>query len=51
MMGCLGLPPQVYADDPTNDAHDPYLNEDEYQAFYTPPDPLPTRCRQVSPAT
>ena len=24
-----------------NDAHDPYFNEDEYQAFYTPPDPLP----------
>lgn len=34
--------PPASADDPTNDAHDPYFNEDEYQAFYTPPDPLPT---------
>ncbi len=33
--------PRAFADDPTNDAHDPYFNEDEYQAFYTPPDPLP----------
>jgi triacylglycerol lipase len=33
--------PFAHADDPTNDAHDPYFNEDEYQAFYTPPDPLP----------
>jgi hypothetical protein len=33
--------PPAFADDPTNDAHDPYFNEDEYQAFYTPPDPLP----------
>lgn len=35
-------PPAFADDDPTNDAHDPYFNEDEYQAFYTPPDPLPT---------
>ena len=34
-------PPAFADDDPTNDAHDPYFNEDEYQAFYTPPDPLP----------
>lgn len=27
--------------DPTNDARDPKYNEDEYIAFYTPPDPLP----------
>lgn len=33
--------PFAHADDPTNEAHDPYFNEDEYQAFYTPPDPLP----------
>lgn len=31
----------VADDDPTIDAHDPYYNEDEYQAFYTPPAPLP----------
>ncbi|GFG51703.1 triacylglycerol lipase [Mycolicibacterium agri] len=36
-----GPAPPAGADDPTNDAHDPYFNEDEYQAFYTPPDPLP----------
>ncbi|OBK77688.1 triacylglycerol lipase [Mycobacterium sp. 1274761.0] len=35
------MAPPVFADDPTNDAHDPYFNEDEYQEFYTPPDPLP----------
>ncbi|WP_234834842.1 lipase family protein [Mycolicibacterium stellerae] len=35
------MAPPVLADDPTNDAHDPYFNEDEYQEFYTPPDPLP----------
>ncbi|BBY17212.1 lipase family protein [Mycolicibacterium litorale] len=29
------------ADDPTIDDHHPYFNEDEYQAFYTPPEPLP----------
>ena len=35
-------PPHALADDdPTNDAPDPYFNEDEYQEFYTPPDPLP----------
>lgn len=27
--------------DPTNDLRDPKYNEDEYIAFYTPPDPLP----------
>src|SRR5688572_26443286 len=31
----------AFADDPTIDHHHPYFNEDEYQAFYTPPDPLP----------
>ena len=41
LIGSLGIAPPVRADDPTNDAHDPYFNEDEYQAFYTPPDPLP----------
>ncbi len=34
-------PPPASADDPTIDDHNPYFNEDEYQAFYTPPDPLP----------
>ena len=29
--------------DPTNDVRDPKYNEDEYVAFYTPPDPLPPR--------
>ena len=33
--------PGAWADDPTVDNHDPYFNEDEYQAFYTPPNPLP----------
>ncbi len=33
--------PQAHADDPTIDDHHPYFNEDEYQAFYTPPAPLP----------
>ncbi len=37
----IGTAPPGLADDPTNDAYDPYFNEDEYQAFYTPPDPLP----------
>lgn len=41
LIGSLGIAPPVSADDPTNDAHDPYFNEDEYQEFYTPPDPLP----------
>jgi len=27
--------------DPTNDVRDPKYNEDEYTAFYTPPEPLP----------
>jgi len=40
-------PPAFADDDPTNDAHDPYFNEDEYQAFYTPP----IRCRPVRRAT
>jgi Secretory lipase len=33
--------PQARADDQSNDDHHPYFNEDEYAAFYTPPDPLP----------
>ncbi|OBA93906.1 triacylglycerol lipase [Mycobacteriaceae bacterium 1482268.1] len=41
LIGSIGNAPLVFADDPTNDAHDPYFNEDEYQEFYTPPDPLP----------
>ena len=42
LIGSLGIAPPVLADDdPTNDAHDPYFNEGEYQEFYTPPDPLP----------
>ena len=41
LVGSIGVAPPVSADDPTNDAYDPYFNEDEYQAFYTPPDPLP----------
>ena len=40
MIGYLGLAPQAFAD-PSNDGHDTYFNEDE----------LPTRYRQVSPAT
>ena len=41
LIGSIGVSPPVHADDPTNDTYDPYFNEDEYQAFYTPPDPLP----------
>ena len=41
LIGSIGIAPPGLADDPTNDAHDPYFNEDEYQEFYTPPDPLP----------
>ena len=41
LIGSIGVSPPTHADDPTNDAHDPYFNEDEYQEFYTPPDPLP----------
>jgi hypothetical protein len=42
LIGSIGIaPPTVADDDPTNDAHDPYFNEDEYQEFYNPPDPLP----------
>ncbi len=41
LIGSIGVAPPVSADDPTNDTYDPYFNEDEYQAFYTPPDPLP----------
>ena len=33
--------PHAHGDDPTNDSHDAYFNEDEYQAFYTAPEPLP----------
>lgn len=36
------VPPVAWADpDPVNDLRDPKYNEDEYIAFYTPPDPLP----------
>lgn len=41
LIGSIGVAPPGFADDPTNDTYDPYYNEDEYQAFYTPPDPLP----------
>ncbi len=41
LVGSVGVAPPVSADDPTNDTYDPYFNEDEYQAFYAPPDPLP----------
>jgi triacylglycerol lipase len=42
LIGSIAIAPPGFADDdPTNDAHDAYFNEDEYQAFYTPPDPLP----------
>ena len=41
LIGSIGVAPPTFADDPTNDAHDPYFNEDTYQEFYTPPDPLP----------
>jgi hypothetical protein len=30
LIGSLGIAPPVLADDPTNDAHDPYFNEDDY---------------------
>jgi Secretory lipase len=36
-----GGAPFAAADDPTLDNPHAYFNEDEYQAFYTPPDPLP----------
>jgi len=39
--GCIGVASPTFGDDPTNDARDPYFNEDTYQEFYTPPDPLP----------
>jgi triacylglycerol lipase len=38
LLVCSGVP--AYADDP-NHPDDPTYNEDEYAAFYTPPDPLP----------
>ena len=41
LIGSIGVASPIFADDPTNDAHDPYFNEDTYQEFYTPPDPLP----------
>jgi triacylglycerol lipase len=41
LIGSIEVSPPTHADDPTNDAHDPYFNEDGYQEFYTPPDPLP----------
>jgi len=40
LIGCVGIAPAAVAD-PSNDAWHPYFNEDEYAAFYTPPDPLP----------
>lgn len=38
LIGCLagGFAPRASADD-----QDPYYNENEYTAFYTPPDPIP----------
>ena len=51
LVGSVGVAPPVSADDPTNDTYDPYFNEDEYQAFYTPPDPAPAGCaRRPDPA-
>jgi hypothetical protein len=41
MVVAMAGSPAANADDPTIDDHHPYFNEDEYQAFYTPPDPLP----------
>ncbi|BBY28655.1 lipase family protein [Mycolicibacterium sediminis] len=42
LVGGLGVAPAAYAEpDPTNDVRDPKYNEDEYLAFYTPPEPLP----------
>lgn len=40
LIGCIGCVPGAGAD-PSNDQWHPYFNEDEYTAFYTPPDPLP----------
>lgn len=36
-----GVPVALADPDPSNDHRDPYFNEDEYTAFYTPPEPLP----------
>lgn len=41
LAAAVGTAGPAAADDPTIDDHHPYFNEDEYQAFYTPPDPLP----------
>ena len=42
LLAVCAAPPLAWADpDPTNDLRDPKYNEDEYTAFYTPPDPLP----------
>lgn len=43
LIGSLVGVPAAHATppDPTNDVRDPKYNEDEYTAFYTPPDPLP----------
>lgn len=42
LFGTIGAMPAAHAEpDPTNDVRDPKYNEDEYIAFYTPPDPLP----------
>ncbi|GLP77008.1 secretory lipase family protein [Mycobacterium antarcticum] len=35
------VPPSRAEPDPTNDVRDPKYNEDQYLAFYTPPEPLP----------
>ena len=37
----VAAPTTHAAPDPTNDVRDPKYNEDEYTAFYTPPEPLP----------
>jgi hypothetical protein len=39
LIGCAAAAP-AHADDPYH-PDDPYYNENEYTAFYTPPDPLP----------
>jgi triacylglycerol lipase len=42
LLGTFTAPAPSRADpDPTNDVRDPKYNEDEYLAFYTPPEPLP----------
>lgn len=42
LVGTIAVVPLARAEpDPTNNVRDPKYNEDEYTAFYTPPDPLP----------